>query len=160
MNEHLHVKLLYWVFWKLSIPLEVLSSIIFYRSFSQGFHTSSVITSPAYFDHLFHERKRKMYFMRKLMFLEMLASSSWLLPPLQDIAFQSILKLFSLLLFERQQVKLKGCPFALILLKLAFPKRERTSAKTGTNLSTVFIFILSLLQMLKGRCLTGKTAQL
>lgn len=53
---------------------------------------------------------------------------------------------------------LKACPFPLILLKLAFLKRERTSAKTDTNLSTVFIFVLSLLQMLEGRCLTGKTA--
>lgn len=160
MNEHLHVKLVYWAFWKLSIPLEVLSCIIFKCSFRQGFHTSIAITSPAYFDLLFHDRKRKMYLMRRLMFLEMLASSSWLLTLLQDTAFQSTLKLFSLILFERQQVKLKDCPFALILLKLAFPNRERTSAKPDTNLSAVFIFILSLLQMLKGRCLAGKTAQL
>lgn len=158
MNEHLHVKPVYWTFLKLSIPSEVLSCIIFKCSFSQGFHTSSAITSPAYFDLLFHERKRKMYLTRRLTFLEMLASSSWLLTLLQDTAFQSTLKLFSLVLFERQQVKLKGCPFALILLKLAFPKRERTSAKTDTNLSAVFI--LSLLQMLKGRCLAVKTAQL
>lgn len=74
--------------------------------------------------------------------------------------FQSLLKLFSFALFERQQVKLKACPFPLILLKLAFPKRERTSAKTDTNLSAVFIFVLSLLQMLEGRCLAGKTVQL
>lgn len=72
--------------------------------------------------------------------------------------FQSLLKLFSLVLFERQQVKLKACPFPLILLELAFPKRERTSTKTDTNLSTMFIFVLSLRQMLEGRCLTGKTA--
>lgn len=56
-------------------------------------------------------------------------------------------------------MKLGGCPFPLTLLKLAAAKRGGTSAKADTNLSSVFVFILSLLQMLKGRCSAGNATR-